>query len=139
MSSAENRRLMERFYEEVMSRGNLAFIDEYCSPDYVDHDDDLAAPGREGLRQHVAMIRRGLPDTQVTVEDMVADGDKVAVRTTARGTHMGEFMGVSPTGKQITISGMDITRFAEGKIVEHWGLVDAMAMMQQLGLAAQNH
>jgi steroid delta-isomerase-like uncharacterized protein len=136
MSSAENRRLLERFYEEVMSGGNLAFIDEYCSADYVDHDDDLPAPGREGLKQHVEMIRRGFPDTQVTVEDIVAEGDKVAVRTTARGTHMGEFMGVPPTGKQITISGMDITRFSEGKIVEHWGLVDAMAMMQQLGLAA---
>lgn len=136
MSSAENRRLLERFYEEVMGRGNLAFIDEYCSPDYVDHDDDLPAPGREGLKQHVEMIRRGFPDTQVTVEDMVADGDRIAARTTARGTHTGEFMGVPPTGRPITISGMDITRFSEGKIVEHWGLVDTMALMQQLGLAA---
>jgi steroid delta-isomerase-like uncharacterized protein len=130
---------MERFYQEVVNNGNLALLDELCSTDYVDHDDDVATPGREGLKQHLAMIRRGFPDTRVTVEDLVADGDKVAARTTHRGTHTEDFMGMPPTGKQVTMSGMDITRLVDGKIVEHWGLVDAMAMMQQLGLAGSHH
>ena len=134
MSANENSQLMKRFYEEVMNKGNLEFIDEVCSAGYIEHDDGTPSPDREGLKQHVMMIRSGFPDTNVAVEEIVADGDTVAARTTIRGTHTGDFMGLPITGKQITVSGMDFTRFAGGKMVEHWGVTDAMAMMQQLGL-----
>ena len=80
------------------------------------------------------MFLSAFPDTQMTVEDELADGDKVATRWTATGTHTGELMGIPPTGKQVTVTGMDINRLVGGKIVEHWGEFDQMGMMQQLGV-----
>ena len=139
MSPEDNRMIMERFYEEVITKGNLSFIDEVCATDYVEHDDDAPSPDREGLKLHISMIRQGFPDSQVQVEEILADGDKVAARTTISGTHTGDFMGLPPTGKRIIMSGMDITRFSGGKMVEHWGLVDGLAMMQQLGVMGPNH
>jgi steroid delta-isomerase-like uncharacterized protein len=134
MSAEENRALMRRFYEEVLNKGNLGFIDETFAPDYVEHAHESPSPDREGLKREMAMLRRAFPDMHVTVEDLVAEGDKAVARTTARGTHTGAFMGIPPTGKVVTISGMDITRFAGGKAVEHWGMNDELSMMQQLGL-----
>jgi steroid delta-isomerase-like uncharacterized protein len=131
---SNNRELAERFYEEVMNNGNLAFIDEFCSPDYIEHDDDAPSPDREGLKKHVAMIRQGFPDLNVRVEDILVDGDRVAARTKVTGTHEGTFAGLPPTNKQVAIDGMDLVRVVDGKLVEHWGLMDAMEMMQQLGV-----
>lgn len=79
------------------------------------------------------MIRAAFPDLHVTVEDMVAEGDKVVARVTMSGTHKGEFMGIAPTGKQITVGIIEILRIAGGKVVEHWNVVDSLGMMQQLG------
>ena len=131
---SNNRELLERFYEEVMNRGNLSFIDEFCSPDYVEHDDDALSPDREGLKQHVATIRQGFPDLHVTVEDILMDGDRVAARTRATGTHRGNFAGLQPTNKQVAIDGMDLVRVVDGKLAEHWGMMDERGMMQQLGM-----
>ena len=80
------------------------------------------------------MLRAGFPDLHVTVEDIIAEGDKVVGRTTIRGSHTGEFMGMAPTGKQFTIQAIDVMRFAGGKVVEHWGNQDDLGMMQQLGV-----
>ncbi len=92
--------------------------------------------GREGFKTFVTTFREAFPDLQVTVEDMIAEGDKVAARATMRGTHQGEFLGIPPSGNSIEVPVVDIVRFSDGMGVEHWGVTDNMAMMVQLGVAS---
>ena len=134
MSIEENKALMRRFYEEI-SKGNLAVVDELTAVDFVDHSPFVPglAPGRQGTLELFTMIRAAFPDLRITAEDMVAEGDKVVARVTMSGTHRGEFMGIAPTGKQITVGIIEILRIAGGKMVEHWNVVDSLGMMQQLG------
>ncbi len=136
MSIEENKALVQRFVEEVWNKGNLAAADEFLAANSVGHDPDAPglAPGVEGFKQVFTMFRTAFPDLHVTVEDMIAEGDKVVSRTTARGTHKGELMGIAPTGKQVTVAEIRIHRIAGGKIVEHWGIVDKLSLMQQLGV-----
>ena len=132
--SEENKALVRRFYEEVMNRGNMAVVDELSAPNIVDHNPMPGqAAGPEGFKQFVGMFRSAFPDLNVTADDVIAEGDKVVARTTMRGTHRGEFMGIAPTNKQVTVSGMDMVRIANGKAVEVWHIDDALGMMQQLG------
>lgn len=133
--SEENKAVSRRVLEESFNQGNLAVIDELVSADYVDHDLPPGLPdGPEGFKQLVAMYRAAFPDVQMAIEDVVAEGDKVVIRWTARGTHQGELMGIPPTNKQVTVTGIDINRLAGGKMAEHWGNFDQMGMMQQLGV-----
>jgi len=134
MSIEENKALMRRFYEEI-SKGNLAVVDELTAVDFVDHSPFVPglAPGRQGTLELFTMIRAAFPDLRITAEDMVAEGDKVVCRGTFSGTHKGEFTGIAPTGKQITVGIIEILRIAGGKMVEHWNVVDSLGMMQQLG------
>lgn len=133
--SDENKAVARRVQEEAFNQGNLAIIDELVSADYVDHDLPPGFPaGREGFKQMVAMYRAAFPDVQMTIEDVVAEGDKVVIRWAAKGTHKGELMGIPPTNKQVTVTGVDINRLAGGKLAEHWGNFDQMGMMQQLGV-----
>lgn len=121
--------------EELWNTGNLAIADEICATDFVNHDPN--APDVRDLESYkgfIGMVRTGLPDFHVTIEDLVTEGDKVASRWTARGTHQGEFFGIPPTGKQATWTGMTIYRFAGGKIVEAWWIKDVMGLLQQLGV-----
>jgi steroid delta-isomerase-like uncharacterized protein len=134
MSADENRVLMRRFYEEVMNQGNLDFIDEFCAPEYVEHSPESPTPDRVGLKQELAMVRSAFPDIHIDIEDLVVEDDKVVARTIARGTNTGAFMGMPPTGKVVTIAGIDITQFVGGKAVEHWAIMDELGMMQQLGV-----
>lgn len=90
--------------------------------------------GREGFKQFVLMYRSAFPDMHITIEDQIAEGDKVVSRWTARGTHQGELMGIPPTGKQATVTGINIERFANGKFVEEWSNFDALGLLQQLGV-----
>jgi steroid delta-isomerase-like uncharacterized protein len=135
MSARENKTTVRRFVDEVQSGGNIDAIDELCSPEFVNHS---APPGVlsncEGVKQLTAMFRQAFPDSYFTVEDMVAEGDKVATRKTFHGTHQGEFMGIPPTGQQVSIGLIDIVRIAGGQVVEHWSMVDNLGMMQQLGV-----
>jgi steroid delta-isomerase-like uncharacterized protein len=135
MSVEENKAIELRFFEEVVNKRNLAVIDELFATNFVDHS---AVPGiaadREGLKQYFAMVHSAFPDFHSTLEDMFAEGDKVVQRFTARGTHQGEFMGIAPTGKQVTIPGIAIHRITDGKIVENWVNMDMLSMMQQLGV-----
>ena len=135
MSLEENKAIERRFFEEVVNKGELAIIDELCAANFVDHS---APPGiepdREGYKQFFAMAHSAFPDFHSTLEDMFAEGDKVVQRFTARGTHKGEFMGIPPTGKQVTITGIAIDRIAGGKIVENWVNMDMLGMMVQLGV-----
>jgi steroid delta-isomerase-like uncharacterized protein len=134
MSTEENKTLARRLFE-IFGTGDLALADELIAADVIDHQAlPGMPPGREGFKQFVSIFHAAFPDLHVTVEDLIAEGDKVVGRTTMRGTHQGEFMGIPPTGKQCTISGIDIIRFANGQVVEHWGNSDDLGLMQQLGV-----
>ena len=131
----ENKAKMRRLIDEGFNQGNLGVVDELIAPDAVDHNlPPGIGPGAEGLKQLITMFRTAFPNMHLATEDVIAEGDKVVARSTIRGTHKGEFMGIAPTGKQVTISGIDIVRSEGGKMVEHWGLTDDMGMMQQLGV-----
>ena len=131
MSTEENKALMRRFWEEL-NKGNLAVWDELCTPDYVYHG-TTSDMTREQSKQHDANLFAAFPDFNGSIDDMIAEGDKVAVRFTIRGTHQGAFRDIAPTGKQITVSGLEIDRCAGGKFVETWLISDMLGMMQQLG------
>ena len=133
--SEENKATTRRFMEEVINKGNFAVIDEVIAPDCVDHNPMPGqAQGPEGAKQAIGMLRTAFPDLRITIEDMVAEGDKVAMRGSMTGTQNGEFMGIAPTGKSCTFDLITIDRFRDGKVVEHWEQVDMMGMMQQLGV-----
>jgi steroid delta-isomerase-like uncharacterized protein len=136
MSIEENKAIVRRLYEEVHNKGNFVVADELVATNFIDHNASSPEipPGPEGVKQTFTTFHNAFPDFNVTVEDMVAERDKVVARLTIRGTHKGEFMGIAPTGKQVAIEVIDITRVAEGKIVERWGQADMLGMMQQLGV-----
>lgn len=131
-----NKALMRRFYEELWSKGNLEAIRELVTEDFVDHQAPAGqASGREELGGLVVMWRTGFPDMRETVEDLISEGDKVVGRFLMRGTHRGEFMGVAPTGRSVTMSGIDVVRVADGKISEFWYAEQMLELMQQLDAA----
>jgi len=136
MSTEENKAIARRWNDEIWSKGNLAAIDELLAIDFVfNYHTAGAAPDRKGYKQTVTEMFGPLANVHSTTEGMVAEGDKVAVRWTWRGTHnKGEYMGVAPTGKEVTITGISILRIVGGKIVEEWGEMDNLGMMQQLGV-----
>jgi steroid delta-isomerase-like uncharacterized protein len=131
--SEQNKALVRRVIEEVYNRGNLALVDELSTSDLVIHLTSQEIRGREGAKEYVAALRAAFPDLHITIEDQIAEGDRVVTRWTARGTHRGEFQGISPTGRQVRVAGTDIDRIADGKAVECWSHVDELGMMQQLG------
>ena len=136
MSTEENKAIVRRVYEEIINQGNWAVVDELTSPNYVAHDPGFpqTVRGPEGLKQYFTVFRTAFPDTHITIEDMVAEGDTIAVRHTYRGTHQGDLMGMPPTGKQVTVTGIVIHRIANGKFVESWVNADNLGLMQQLGV-----
>ena len=129
-----NKALLRRFYEELWSNGNLEAIPELVAEDFVDHHAlPGAPPGREGLAELVVTWRTAFPDMRETCEDLISEGEKVVGRFTMRGTHTGEFLGVPPTGRRVTMSGIDIVRVAGGKISESWYGEHLLELVQQLG------
>jgi len=137
MSTEQNKAAARRIYDECFSKGNLAAIDELFDPGFTDHNPTVPnqPQGAEGFRQVVTTFRHTFPDLHFTVEDVVAEGDKVVARFNATGTDTGGFMGMPPTGRGGSpVAGIDVLRFANGKVVERWGVVDFLGLMQQLGL-----
>jgi steroid delta-isomerase-like uncharacterized protein len=142
MSTAEearNKATVSRFVDDVIGTGDAEVIsktiDELVEPDVLIHMPmPIQATGAQALKQVWAMLLRGLPDVHVTVEDLIAEGDKVVNRNTVTGTHQGEYMGLPPTGKSITYNEIFIFRFANGRIAEMWGVVDVFSQMRQLGV-----
>ena len=135
MSTEENKAILRRNVEEAFNKGNLAVADENMATDYVCHaPGGQEFKGPEGFKQLVTVYCTAFPDIHMTVEDMVAEGDKVAHRLKMRGTHKGELMGIAPTGKQVTATSINISRFAGGKEVEAWTSMDLLGIMQQLGV-----
>jgi steroid delta-isomerase-like uncharacterized protein len=131
----DNKALVWRFVDEVQSRGNIDLIDEICSPEFVNHSAPPGIPAdREGVKAVTAMFRGAFPDSYFTVEDMMAEGDKVATRKTFHGTQEGEFMGIPPSGRSVSMGLIDIVRISDGRVVEHWSMGDSLGLMQQLGV-----
>jgi predicted SnoaL-like aldol condensation-catalyzing enzyme len=134
VSAEENKALARRWFEDLFNAGNLEVADEIIAPEHVNHDPTLAdiPPGPEGQEQ-VNLYRGAFTNVHISVEEQLAEGDKVVTRWSASGTHQGELMGVAPTGNQVTITGLTINRLSDGKIAESWSNYDALGMMQQIG------
>lgn len=141
MSIGENKALVRRLYEEVFSQGDLPLADELIDPGAGDRSPDLfpgqAARGPDRIKQLVAWFRSAFPDATWTVDEMIAERDKVVCRSTFRGTHTGEFLGLPPTGKQVEMLEMRGFRMADGKIAESWGRAETFGLRHQLGEAPQ--
>jgi predicted ester cyclase len=134
MSTEKNKAVVRRFAEEFKNKGNLDIVDELFTDDFVHHFNDPRLPkGREGTKLIGRAIFAAFPDVHATIEIMLAEGDWVAERTTARATHNGEFNGIPATGKQVVWTENHIYRFANGKITEHWPELDLLGLMIQLG------
>lgn len=134
MSTEANKALYRRWFEEVVTGGNLGLADTLLSEDYVLHFPGMPAlVDRAGHKALVVMFRTAFPDWVETVEDVVAEGDKVVIRVTGTGTHQGEFQGIPPTGVAVRATGVGIGRISSGRIAEAWGFYDALGMLQQLG------
>ena len=137
MSIEENKAIVRRFYEELLSTDNLAIADELLSPGFRFYfAGGLDPMDLERYKEFLVARRAAFPDRRFVVEDMIAEGDKVSARFTMHGTHKGELRGIAPTGKEVTVTGIDMIRLAEGKMVEDRVEVDQLGMMQQLGLIA---
>lgn len=134
--SHQNRMQVRRAIEEIWNRGNYAVLDEFVARDLVVHASTPGAEihGAEGAMQFYVALRAAFPDLHFTIEDQIAEGDRVVTRWSATGTHDGEFQGIPPTGKQVTLTGIDIDRLANGKVVECWPQVDELGLLQQLGV-----
>ena len=136
MSAEQNKTVARRFLVEVFGGGNLDLADELIAPNHVSSGPGTLPglpSGPEGQRQLIGFYRSAFPDVQFTVEDQIAEGERVVTRWTAQGTHTGEFAGLPPTGRAATVTGVGIDRIVDGKIVESWGIFDQFGMLQQLG------
>ncbi len=135
MSTQENKALARKYVEEVWNRGKLDLVDELFWPDYVNHDPSAGqGRGPEALKQLIATFRGASPDLQFTIDDLIAEGERVVTRWTARGTHRGLLMGVPPTGRAIAVKAIAVDRFVDGRIAEHWAVRDDLGLLQQLGV-----
>ncbi|HLF29271.1 MAG TPA: ester cyclase [Anaerolineae bacterium] len=133
MSTEENKALTLRLFDEEFNQGNPAVADEIIAADYIDHSALPApAPGREGFKKRAEMLRAGL-DPKITFGNFLAEGDLVSFTWTMNGTHRGVFAGMPPTGKAVTVNGINVERFADGKIVEHWSQFDMVGVLRQIG------
>lgn len=135
MTTEQNKKLSNLINEDIISQGNLALADKILSHDYIDHNAlPGLASGIAGFKQGVEVYRNAFSNLKISVDDMIAEGDKVVTRWTATGTHDGELMGIPPTGSKVAVTGISIDRIAGGKVVEHWDVFDQMGMMQQIGV-----
>jgi predicted ester cyclase len=136
--SEANKAVMRRLIEEVINQKNLSLVDELVAPDYVGHYSNAPeARGAEVVKQRLVIVHTAFPDWHTTIEDMIAEGDKVVTRWRASGTHRGVFLGIAPTGKRITTTGIYIDRIVNGKDAEHWSDWNALGVVQQLGAFPQ--
>ena len=131
MSLEENKVLVRRYLEEVVNTGDVDRLAEFIAPDYIDRNDQ--GRGIEGARRHVLGVRQTYPDLHVTVGQQVAEGEWVVTRVTGRGTHLGAWLGMGPTGKAVEISGVNIDRVVNGRIVEHGGVADLLGPLLAMG------
>jgi steroid delta-isomerase-like uncharacterized protein len=141
MSAIEtNRRVVERYFEEAWNKGNVDVLDEIIAPHYINHSPGMPnpKPGAEGLKPIVLGLRKAFPDLRFVVQDMIVTEDRVAVRCTMYGTHLGDFFGLPATRRRVEVRQFQIERMENGQIVEHWRQSDDLGMMRQLGLVHED-
>jgi steroid delta-isomerase-like uncharacterized protein len=132
--SEENKALVRRIVDEAWNRGNLQVVDEIFAPEYREHNPRPGQePGIDGYKSGVSMMRAAFPDLFLDVRDVLADGDRVALRYVLCGTHDGELMGVPASGQRVSSDGMVFARLESGQVVERWGVQDMMTLLQQIG------
>jgi len=135
MSTEQNKSIAHRWIEEGWNKGNLAVVDQIYAPNYVQHEPSpVPVTSSEALKHYVAGYRSAFPDLRFTIDDLIAEGDKVVWRFTSTGTNSGSFWGMPPTGKPGVVTGVVIYRFENSQIVEAWVNIDALGLMQQLGV-----
>jgi len=132
---AEGVQLIQRFYDEVMSGGNLDLVDELATDDMVEHEEGIPGQpsGKEGVKFFVTAMREAFPDMRAEIGPSLESGDMASAHVTLTGTHKGEFMGVPASDKAFEIESIDIVRLDGGRCAEHWGVTDTMSLMQQIG------
>ncbi|MHC5011352.1 MAG: ester cyclase [Planctomycetota bacterium] len=134
MSTEANKAVVRRYIEDVVNTGDVSAIARFISPSYVEiHENEAYPMGIEGAREHVRGVRATYPDLHVTVEQQIAESDWVATRITAHGTHRGAWLGIRPTGKRIRITGVNIDRIEDGRIVEHGGAANLLGPLLEIG------
>ena len=135
MSLEQNKAIVRRLFDEVYNAKNIALIDDLIAPDFVDHNPVAGLePGRAGFKQFIGLVATVFPDNRLTIDDLLAEGDRVAVRWTSYNTHTGgEFFGIPPSGRTAVFTGTTIYRVVNGKIVELWYNADTMGLLTQLG------
>lgn len=134
MSTEDNKGLVRRIFEDGINQNHPGVIDQLIASSYVNHDIPAPSQGLEGFKMIIGMFRAAFPDMRVTLEEELAEGDKVITRGYFTGTHKGDFQGIPPTGKQVKVKYIDIWRVADGKMVENWVQMDQLGLMQQLGV-----
>ena len=135
MGTEQNKAVFRRFYDEVFNKGNMALVDRLFASDYTNHTYPPGIPaGPEGVKAFVGPIRAAFPDAQITIDEQIAEADKVVYLYTFRGTHEQAFMGIPATGKIVTARGIDVVRFVGGKVIEQWGGGRLQGLMQKLGI-----
>jgi steroid delta-isomerase-like uncharacterized protein len=132
MPAQDNKAAVRRFYDEVINGRNVEIVDELLTADAVDHT--FGSQGVEASKQFFGMLFQAFPDLRVEVHDVIAEGELAAARVTYSGTHEGEFIGITATGRQTRISGVDFFRMQDGRQAEHWGGPDMASLLQQLGV-----
>jgi predicted ester cyclase len=137
MTSTRNKQIVEEFITALFTDGDLTAVDRYLDPDFINHDPPLpgAPDGPDGMRQAAELFRHAFPDWRSDAQHMIAEDDLVAEHFVAHGTHGGSVMGETPTGHDVVLRGVNIFRIAQDKIVERWGRLDDLGLLQQLGLA----
>ena len=133
MGAHESKVLVRRFIDEVFVKGNADAVDKLVTHDFTPHSWGEMPSGIEPLKNAVKRVHAGLSDVSMKIEDVIAEDEKVAVRLTARGRHVGDFMGVAASGRDYTISETHIFHLRDGKISEHWRDADMLGLMRQLG------
>ncbi len=132
--SEENQKQFRRMIEEAFLANRPDLIEEFATPDFIENEEMPGMPtGLEGVKAFISMMHEAFSDLTYDIQDQVAEGDKIWARVKMRGTHTGDFMGIPATNKSVEIDAIDIVRFEGGKAAEHWGITDAMGLMQQLG------
>jgi len=135
-SVEQNKEIVRSLIDGLFTKGDLSAVDTYLATDFVNHDPPLgAAPDRDGMRSIAATIRAAFPDWHSELHMLVGEGDIVVERFTASGTHQGELMGAAPTGKNVSLKGINIFRLRDGRVVEWWSRLDELGLFRQLGLA----
>ena len=133
-TKTSNEQLFKIFIEEGFSKGDVLVFDKHTSQDFVEHQRGFIPPNVEGVKNAINNLHHAFPDFSMEIEDIVTSDNKVWGRMTARGTHTGQFGPMPPTGKKFEITVIDIMRFKNGQLIEHWGVPDRLGLMEQLGM-----